>query len=586
MYLKIKNTGILNVDNIKHIASSTKRYKYIINSVNLLSLFNKNIITEKEYNNLSDNLLNHVFFNDNDFNSSLKPYISNINVYKDIYTYCTNTVIGKYGTGLKQAYCYFLREKMKFIIFSGEEKIVITSVKKISDGFYTDFVRINNLETDLNIAFGIEDYNLPMSISEIWTNALDEGDEERSVVEEKDIIGEAGTTSFYIEINDELNSFINNWNEYFSFERTDVIFESEISNDKKIQIFKKEDNTLFDKLIVYRRGIQVYTYNKQSAFHYRIDDIEITGSRVIKDRFQLDLRIHRILVKESTEEMIVFLLDLLNKHSNKIFEYNLYWSWDGVTDYNNNWSKVLAKPNIVVVESTRADFYNRKTTANEQLYSLPSQMVDCLIKKDDINHLNGKNLLGNKAGLPVELNELENKYWKSIIEQLKIVFWKEHYQQVLDGVVFIKMMYESYNVFIENKILYINIKFLQNSTTENFISELIINLISIDKKEDDLITIETLLAKELIYKENMHYVNTNDKLYLYYYDNNFFIMNEEMETTKFIYTLDIKHQTTKIDFYNLPKKLKDIYFDYDNTEYSFFILENKLSRDIDYIIPF
>ena len=397
-YLKISNAGVIQKDNFVDIASSTKRFKYLINQKSLSLIKDDFILNDDEINILKTNLLNNSFLNENDLNSKLNYHLNNPNL-ELLQKYFKNRNIGFFGTGLKQAICYFLRENIKFRIFSSLDEIKITKEIKNSAGVYSDFLAVNGQVTNLNIAYGLGDYNLGMSISEIWTNAIDEGDYKLELVDENEILPELLRSVFYIEYNEDVEAFHKEWNLFFSFDRTDSIFKSTNQDDQTIEIFGNADETPFNNIIVYRRGIQVFVYPVPSIFHYRIDNLTITGSRVVKDKWEMDRFIFNCLGSKVPEKIVTSLLNGLTKYQDT-YEFKLSWSnWMG--SLGDAWKGALK--NVKVVEAERVSIY--KTQIKESLqpvYSIPSNLTSLLIDNDTGTHVNGDLSKHGRSGTVIE----------------------------------------------------------------------------------------------------------------------------------------------------------------------------------------
>jgi hypothetical protein len=419
-YLKISNKGILAIDNLVDIASSTKRFKYIINEQNLSLALEDKVISQEEKNKIEDAYLNNVFLKDKELEIALTSFINTSNI-STLQKYFRNKNIGKFGTGLKQAYCYFLRESIDFKVFAGLNNFKIYKSKKLSAGLMSDFVTIDGNITSLNVAFGIDDYNLGMSISEIWTNALDEGEAKLEIVEEKDIKGEESKTCFYLQFTPEVEAFYNKWDEYFSFNRKDSIYKDGEEDEDGVEIFANPDGSLFEKTIIYRRGIQVYTYNRPSIFHYRIDSLKITGSRIVKDRWDLDNKILNILAHKAPEKAVRDLIEGLDKYED-CYETTLSWDSWAFVRLSKNWSKALEGTSVV--EKNKETFYKTSIENTEnKVVKLPSTLADKIIENKSASHVNGDFSSKGRDGILLreeDLDDEQKKYLDKIREMVDL----------------------------------------------------------------------------------------------------------------------------------------------------------------------
>lgn len=166
--------------------------------------------------------------------------------------------IGQWGSGLKYAISWLLRHNILFKAFIGEKEIEFTTKDVEIRGTNFRVIYVNGEETSLTTNMGGDQWKPWMVVREILCNAIDE--EEYSYEVTKDIVGESGYTSFYIQATPEIKKVIDNWDEYFNLEKT-PIFENEncaiYHNDKKgLSIYKqgiliKRDKGVKDALFSY-----------------------------------------------------------------------------------------------------------------------------------------------------------------------------------------------------------------------------------------------------------------------------------------------------------------------------------------------
>jgi hypothetical protein len=112
-----------------------------------------------------------------------------------------------------------------------------------------------------------------MAIREIYCNSLDEPKNVVCTVGDIPSAGAHDRTRIYIDINDEVQGIIDNWANYFCFERSqDIVFE--IPNI--LTVFRKPWRK---ESIIYRRGIRVAVSKEPGCFDYDFNKITINELR-------------------------------------------------------------------------------------------------------------------------------------------------------------------------------------------------------------------------------------------------------------------------------------------------------------------
>ena len=84
--------------------------------------------------------------------------------------------IGQWGSGLKYAICFLLRNKIEFKIFIGDEEVKITLKEETIRDETFEVVLVNGKETSLTTKMGGKAWDEWTCIRELYSNALDEGD--------------------------------------------------------------------------------------------------------------------------------------------------------------------------------------------------------------------------------------------------------------------------------------------------------------------------------------------------------------------------------------------------------------------------
>ena len=269
--------------------------------------------------------------------------------------------IGFFGSGLKYAIAVLLRNKVGFKIFSGLQEIKVETMPEEFRGQIFNKIVINGVPTTMTQEMGV-DWKSWFSVREIYCNAIDEGKEDISVVNE--IQQSDDETHFYIELTESMKELLDNWNDYFCNKRNDVLY-------------KDKDMTVYcggDKALVYRKGVQCYAYKSfeetyHSIFHYDLSWVSINESRVLSGSYELHRRLPQELAKNASVQMIQKIFDGYNKS----FELDFYWR--DVTFYNENWIEVIGGRQLIPHEFA-GSFVGRME--QEKSLILPSKMIHSL----------------------------------------------------------------------------------------------------------------------------------------------------------------------------------------------------------------
>jgi hypothetical protein len=235
--------------------------------------------------------------------------------------------IGQFGTGLKYALAFLVRNKVQFKIFVGEAEVLIDSKKELIQGQEFDIIYINNERTSITAQMGF-DWNPWMIIREIWCNALDEGEAKKEIVLEPS--GEANRTSFLIEMNIEFAKVWQDWTKYFVQE-----FEP-LYEDKRFAIYSGGD-----KLRLYKQGILIHEGESKSVFAYDIKNATLNELREFKGTVALE--ISNCLKGIKDEKIITNFLETCSEdhYESKI---DLNWYNGG---FNDKWKDTIGNAKII-----------------------------------------------------------------------------------------------------------------------------------------------------------------------------------------------------------------------------------------------
>lgn len=274
----------------------------------------------------------------------------------------STTSIGYFGSGNKYSIALLIKAGIEFHILSGNKEFVISTEDVTFRDKTFKKIFIDGKETSLTTEMGPQ-WSTWMAVREFVSNALDEG-ENNIVPSIESVSGREGYTRIYIEHHHDIKEVVKNWDEYFSFDRTDAIVDHV---DCKIFPNISVGNTR----ILYRKGIRCHDQGT-SLYHYDIPAFEINESRVIENMFDGKRKIARALVTNATKDIAQGILK--NAFGDKFYvESGLEYSSDcyGHT-MSTAWKDAIGNRNIVNLEV--GGFY-AEIVQNEKCYLVSKQLA-------------------------------------------------------------------------------------------------------------------------------------------------------------------------------------------------------------------
>jgi hypothetical protein len=276
-----------------------------------------------------------------------------------------NTKIGMFGSGLKYSLAYLLRKEIKFKVFSGYREVKFTTEEEIFRDKSFNRIYVNGKETSLTTDMGM-DWQHWFVMREIYCNALDESEGSITIEEInsfEDITPIEDFTSFFISVDEDFNTIINNWDDYFSENRKDLIFH----DDKFNQIYAGGE-----KVLIYRKGIRCHSNPSTKAlFHYDMSWININESRIIADDYEFRYNLVKFL-KEIKDEKIVHRI---------LYNINDYWEkylyWDCSWSFSDSWKNIIDDKYLIPFETAGLWDEEMKLLKGEYIV-LPQSMIKSL----------------------------------------------------------------------------------------------------------------------------------------------------------------------------------------------------------------
>lgn len=249
--------------------------------------------------------------------------------------------IGYFGSGLKYSISALLRNNIDSKIFKGENEIKFETVDKSFRGEIYKAISVNGQETSMTTTMGGTDWDLPFApIREIYSNALDE-DEDALLQKTINLCGENGLTSIFIEMNENVNHFYENFELYFCNKNPNVLHSNEF-----ISIYPaiKDDGIRY-----FRKGILCLHEEKiKSVFNYNSAQFEINESRVMSNKYAAKAKISKGFKICTDKSIIKTLIESLKGGNAGLMEHTLDWSW--WQSFSNEWFEVCKNYRFIPAE--------------------------------------------------------------------------------------------------------------------------------------------------------------------------------------------------------------------------------------------
>lgn len=201
--------------------------------------------------------------------------------------------IGRFGSGFKYSLSKILRDNLNIVIYSGTTEIPIATEPFTLRGKEFQAIKIDGERTSLTTDMG-PDWQWWQILRELWCNAIDEGGEDMRIVDEELIDGREDHTRVFLEINQDIQTVIDDWDNYFTHDREDLVLQV-----PGFKVFRSR----IGKERIYRKGILVHQSNQNSLFDYEHDDIDINEERVITSEWQTHHRIAKQLSQHASTDI-------------------------------------------------------------------------------------------------------------------------------------------------------------------------------------------------------------------------------------------------------------------------------------------
>ena len=248
--------------------------------------------------------------------------------------------IGQWGSGLKYAITFLLRENINFKIFVGNKEVKIDIKNETIQNEEFSIVYVEGERTSLTTKMGGKAWTEWTCIREIYSNALDEGSAKIEVTDSWEMQKENyDTTCFYIEATPKFLELYNNWSTYFL--------------ENKVPMYENADFKLYPNggsLKLYKQGVLIgHKEDKKSLFLYDFKHASINELREYQGNFNNDLS--NLLYRIDDKEVIKYILKNITEdvYEGKEIDFK-YWRSSAWDKPNQDWKEALGNAKIITQE--------------------------------------------------------------------------------------------------------------------------------------------------------------------------------------------------------------------------------------------
>jgi hypothetical protein len=268
--------------------------------------------------------------------------------------------IGQFGTGLKYALAYMLRNNIDFKVFIDGDEIKLSTVKETIRDTNFEIICINGQKTSITTNMGT-DWKAWMIVRELWCNALDEIKPVFEVVE--DIIPTPGTTEYYIQFVPDIMDVYEHWDKYFIHGKAPIM---------EVEKFAIYDGG--ESLRCYKNGVLIKEITgKKSIFSYDIKDTELNELREMKYSVQ-----HEIAecFPQFTKETVEIFFNNLKDTFEEDMDFSGYWD----RTYGSGWKEAIGNAKFIDYETYNRIIDRYPDIENQPLIKVPPGLFKKLVK--------------------------------------------------------------------------------------------------------------------------------------------------------------------------------------------------------------
>lgn len=310
--------------------------------------------------------------------------------------------IGQFGTGLKYAISYLIRNKNNFRVFIGNEEIVFEGREEVIGDHSFTTIYMNGISMNITTRYGYQ-WKAWEVIRELWCNAKDEGSELFEVVDNEPC-GISGTTEFYLEFTEDIEEVVKNWEQYFL--GAEPIYEND-----KIGIYHNPGK----KLKIYKNKVLIHINEYYgSKFLYDFKGANLNELRQYLGYYQRDIA---EAVLSSNKEVVGYLLeDFKNNNTYQMMEYSLDY---GMATFKKATVKRIFSGWLYLHPQSDRDNGAKSVKVIESLFNI---LHDCGLPSERIESKRGRYYGGSGYGIEddenIKYTELVNSDLQKRIQKI------------------------------------------------------------------------------------------------------------------------------------------------------------------------
>lgn len=331
--------------------------------------------------------------------------------------------IGFFGSGLKYSIAYMMRNGIDFKVFSGEKELVFSTMPETLKDKTFDRICINGKPTSYTVTMGPtwkEDWFV---LREIYCNALDEGTCQL-IKSTENVSPSVGKTRIYIELTEPLQQVINNWDKYFSDERTPLfvtpkVYTSNLGNEDGSKNIRNQEVSVYSKKygVIYRRGINVHE-NGRMLYDYEFEYVNINEDRTAKSPGFLDycfLDIAGQLVNEDWVKSV-----LRSAQDDKLpVEYSSLGGGRPDNGFSEKWVQ-FSKDHLLVPKESSGKFSDEIQRSKKEVFLAPSYFLGNMKKQiPEVSVLGMGRAIGDNFFTEIDKTPKMEYLLKEVLQSLK-----------------------------------------------------------------------------------------------------------------------------------------------------------------------
>lgn len=276
-----------------------------------------------------------------------------------------NTKIGFFGSGLKYSIAYMMRNKIDFKIFSGETEIIFSCKEEVFRGQIFERICINGNPTSYTTTMGAtwtEDWFI---LRELYCNALDESSCQM-VKSTSDLNAVSGKTRIYVEATESLRKVVDNWDVYFTDERTKLLTEENVYTTYLGEDNLRQNVDIYDKIVgsIYRKGIKVGE-DSEMVYDYGFTSVTINEDRTAKSLGALSYCFTDLMSKFPSENYVCNILRTINSR-----EYKSLQNTKANSKFSDKWIE-FSKNYLLVIEEQCGKYSDEISKSRKEVFLIP-----------------------------------------------------------------------------------------------------------------------------------------------------------------------------------------------------------------------